>query len=48
MTKAQIKKLHTILDKLESLQAQVGTDRARELLGKGKDELLYALREFDH
>lgn len=47
MTKAQIKKLETVLAKLEALQGQVASERARELLGKGKNELLYALKEFN-
>lgn len=43
MTKAQIKKLETILGKLENLQNQVSDASIRDRLGSGKNELLRAL-----
>jgi hypothetical protein len=43
MTKAQIKKLETVLAKLESLQNSVADSAIRERLGRGKSELLTAL-----
>jgi len=45
MTKAQIKKLETVLAKLENLQNQVADRSIRERLGAGKNELLRALSE---
>lgn len=44
MTKVQIKKLETILGKLEALQNEV-TGPQRDRLGAGKAELLRALNE---
>tara|TARA_R110000868_G_scaffold409885_2_gene696355 strand:- start:429 stop:569 length:141 start_codon:yes stop_codon:yes gene_type:complete len=44
MTKAQQKRLETILAKLEALQNEVSNDRVREYLGDGKSDLLRALR----
>ncbi len=43
VTKAQVKKLETILGKLENLERQVADDRIRERLHAGKNELLDAL-----
>lgn len=46
-TKAQIKKLETILGKLENLEHEVQDRRVREYLHAGKNELLSALRATD-
>lgn len=43
MTKAQIKKLETVLAKLEALQNEVADRAIAERLGYGKSELLRAL-----
>lgn len=43
MTKAQLKRLCTILGKLEALQNEVANEKIRERLGAGKNELLRAL-----
>jgi ABC-type transport system involved in cytochrome c biogenesis ATPase subunit len=48
MTKAQIRKLETILGKLEALQNEVESPAIRGRLGDGKKELLRALSESDH
>lgn len=47
MNKAQIKKLETILGKLENLEHQISDSRIRERLHAGKNELLSALRASD-
>lgn len=47
MNKAQLKKLNTILEKLESLQNEVKDEAIREELGNGKNRLIVALRLAD-
>lgn len=47
VTKTQIKKLETILAKLETLEHEVKVGRVREYLHSGKNELLSALRASD-
>lgn len=42
MTKAQLKKLETVLAKLEALENEVADRGARERLRAGKNELLRA------
>ena len=44
MTAAQIKKLETILGKLENLQKEVASECSKDMLGNAKSELLDALR----
>lgn len=44
MSKSQIRKLETILAKLEALQHQVQDDILRATLGAGKRELIAAWR----
>ena len=48
MTKAQIKKLHTVLAKLETLENQVADRGIRERINSGKRELLRALSDAEH
>jgi hypothetical protein len=43
MSKAQIRKLHTILAKLEALEKEVGDPPVCRSLRSGKNELLRAL-----
>lgn len=45
MTKAQIKKLETILGKLENLENEVADPSIRDRLHSGKNEILRALQE---
>ena len=47
MTKTQIKKLHTILAKLEALQNETADPYVAARLGYGKSELLKALSMVD-
>lgn len=43
MTKAEIRKLDTIIGKLEALQNQTTDARARDLMGQAKTRLMDAL-----
>lgn len=47
MTKAQIKKLESIIGKLEMLENQTNDRSIRDKLNSGKNELLRALRMTD-
>ena len=47
MTKQQIKKLETILARLESLEHETADTRVRGYLHDGKSDLLAALRAAD-
>lgn len=48
MTKAQLKKLHTIAAKLEALQNQCANEADREDLMSAKKYLIYALNRNEH
>ena len=45
MTKAQIKKLESILSRVECLQNEVSDASIKDYIGKAKNELLSALRK---